>query len=172
MCPEWSKRGGIVGRGVLLDYLGWTKATYHPCRRHGISIAELEQVAAWQNVSFRPGDILLIRSGFVKWYNEASSAERVEYVEHGTEFAGVEGSKEAVKWFWNHRFAAVGGDASVFEAWPAVEEIWRLHDNLIALFGMPIGEMFDLERLSEVCRASPLELLLHQRAVEFPRGHC
>jgi hypothetical protein len=27
-----------------------------------------------------------------------------------------------------------------------------LHDNLLSLFGTPIGEMFDLERLAETCK--------------------
>jgi hypothetical protein len=27
-----------------------------------------------------------------------------------------------------------------------------LHDNLLALFGTPIGEMFDLEKLAETCK--------------------
>lgn len=31
-----------------------------------------------------------------------------------------------------------------------------LHDNLLALFGMPIGEMFDLDKLAQTC-------MLHNR---------
>ncbi len=27
-----------------------------------------------------------------------------------------------------------------------------LHDNLIALFGMPVGEMFDLDELADICQ--------------------
>jgi kynurenine formamidase len=171
---EWSKRGGIVGRGILLDYLTWSRDNnrpYNPAERFGITISDLEAVAAVQGVTFRPGDILLIRSGFVEWYNNASDAAREQFVVNGSEFGGVEGSAESVKWFWDKRFAAVGGDASVFEAWPAKEERWRLHDNLIALFGMPVGEMFDLERLSEVCKENKKWSFLFTSApLNFPGG--
>lgn len=144
-----------MGRGILLDYHAWAAehgVIYSPVEYHGITIDDLEAVAAWQGTRFVPGDILLIRSGFVDWYQAASPRERVTGTAEATAWAGVEGSETAVRWFWNRRFSAVGGDASVFEAWPAKEGRWRLHDNLIALFGMPVGEMFDLERLSAMCK--------------------
>lgn len=41
-------------------------------------------------------------------------------------------------------FAAVGGDAPAFEAWPRKADFF-LHEYLLALWGCLIGEMFDLE---------------------------
>lgn len=82
-------------------------------------------MAKSQGTELHQGDILLIRSGFVKWYNEASSEERRAGTELGSEWAGVEGTRESVEWLWNHHFAAVGGDANVFEAWPAKDERYR-----------------------------------------------
>lgn len=38
------------------------------------------------------------------------------------------------------------------EAWPCQDKRFWLHEWLLAGWGMPIGELFDLERLSEVCR--------------------
>ncbi|KAK6383965.1 hypothetical protein LTS17_003257 [Exophiala oligosperma] len=152
---QWSKNGGIVGRGILLDYHSWAQEhniDYSPIDRYPISEKDLETVAAWQGTEFRQGDILLIRSGFVKWYKEASSEDRRRGTVGGSTWAGIEGTEESVKWLWNRHFAAVGGDANVFEAWPARHERWRLHDNLIALFGMPVGEMFDLDELAEACK--------------------
>lgn len=115
-----------------------------------------------------------MRSGFVKWHNEASFDERRRGTELGSEWAGVEGTRESVEWLWEKHFAAVGGDANVFEAWPATDERYRpyplfkyildhetqiwltgstgLHDVLLALWGTPIGEMFNLEELAETCR--------------------
>lgn len=125
---EWSKAGGIVGRGILLDYSSWAQQQgihYSPIERHVISEKDLEAVAAWQGTAFSHGDILLIRSGFVKWYNEASPEDRKCGTVDGSTWAGVEGTPESVEWFWNRHFAAVGGDANVFEAWPAKEERWR-----------------------------------------------
>lgn len=125
---EWSKGGGIVGRGVLLDYLAWAKSQgkhYSPIDYHAISEKDLEAVAAAQGTELRLGDILLIRSGFVKWYKEASESERRRGTADGSAWAGVGGTQECVEWFWNHHFAAVGGDANVFEAWPAQNENYR-----------------------------------------------
>lgn len=122
---QWSKRGGIVGRGILLDYSRWAEKQgiqYSPIERHGISEKDLEAVAAWQGTTFRQGDILLIRSGFVKWYKESSPQERRSGTAEGVTWAGVEGTKESVEWIWNKHFAAVAGDANVFEAWPAKDE--------------------------------------------------
>ncbi|KIW65320.1 hypothetical protein PV04_07590 [Phialophora macrospora] len=171
---RWSERGGVVGRGVLLDYLSWAQErgiSYSPIERHAISERDLEAVAAWQGTEFRQGDILLIRSGFVKWYKEASSEERRKGTADGSTWAGVEGTKESVEWIWNRHFAAVGGDANVFEAWPAKDERWRLHDNLIALFGMPVGEMFDLDELAETCRRlNKWSFLFTSAPLNFPGG--
>lgn len=124
----------------------------------------------------------------MKWYNEASFEERRRGTELGSEWAGLEGTRESVEWLWEKHFAAVGGDANVFEAWPAADERYRpsapylnisltspiriyppvinenphiwadfsicigLHDVLLALWGTPIGEMFNLEELAETCR--------------------
>ena len=130
---EWSQDGGIVGRAILLDYLSYAQShniTYSPVTRHTITPGDLEAVAAAQGTVFRPGDILLVRSGFVKWHNEASLEERRQGTELGTDWAGVEGTRESVEWLWEKHFAAVGGDANVFEAWPAKDERYRMFDPL------------------------------------------
>ncbi|KAJ5609952.1 hypothetical protein N7510_006671 [Penicillium lagena] len=125
---KWTERGGIVGRGILLDYLSWADSKgihYSPVEYHEISVQDLEAVAKAQGTEIRPGDILLIRSGFVKWYNEASTKERVSGTAEGKAWAGVVGTQETVTWMWDHHLAAVGGDANAFEAWPAKDEIYR-----------------------------------------------
>jgi kynurenine formamidase len=163
-----------VGRGVLLDYAAWAhdnNIQYSPIRYHEITVKDLEAVAKAQGTILKPGDILLIRSGFVSWYMNATGSERLEGSANAREWAGVQGSEETVRWLWNHHFSAVGGDASVFEAWPAKDETWRLHDNLIALLGMPIGEMFDLERLSEECqKARQWSFFFTSAPINFPGG--
>ncbi len=171
---QWSKHGGIVGRGILLDYLSWAESQgidYSSIERHTISEKDLEAVAAWQGTNFEVGDILLVRSGFVKWHNNASDAERKAGIADGEAWAGVEGTEASVEWFWNHHFAAVGGDANVFEAWPAKDERYRLHDVFLAMWGMPIGEMFDLDELAEVCkRHQRWSFFFTSAPLNFPGG--
>jgi len=154
---QWTKRGGIAGRGVLIDYYSWAQSqgiAYSPgLDRHCISEKDLEAAAAAQGTVFKRGDILLIRSGYVKWHNEAPSEDRQKGTELAKHWTGLEGTPSSIEWLWNHHFSAVAGDACVFEAWPAKDEKYRLHDNLISMWGTPVGEMFDLERLAETCKA-------------------
>jgi hypothetical protein len=56
-----------------------------------------------------------------------------------------------VDWLHDCWFAAVAGDAPSFEAWPTQEGFY-LHEYLLPLWGNPIGEMFDLEKLAKTCR--------------------
>lgn len=119
---EWLKKGGVVGRGVLLDYASWAEKnniTYSAASKHLISYKDLEQIAADQKVEFKVGDILMVRTGWIKWYNEASDAERVDGCKTHHNYIGVEGTAESIPWLWNHHFSALVGDNMAFEAWPA-----------------------------------------------------
>lgn len=86
--------------------------------RHRITLDVLKAIAVEQGVTFRAGDILLVRSGWIRWYNEHSPEERVARVKNGSEYVGVDGSEEVVEWLWDSHFAAVAGDAIGWEAWP------------------------------------------------------
>ncbi|TKA23881.1 hypothetical protein B0A50_07016 [Salinomyces thailandicus] len=149
---RWSSEGGgIAGRGVLLDYLTYAQERnieFSPVNNHAITTRDLEACASSQGVEFFHGDILLVRTGFVQWHNQATPEEQARVTGQGGGWAGVEGSKETLRWFWSKKFAAVGGDAIVFEVWPPLDAEYRLHDHFLALWGMPIGELFDLETLA------------------------
>jgi Putative cyclase len=124
--PEWSKAGGIAGRGVLLDYVAYAQRhniKYAVPGRHAITYKDLETMAREEKVEFRPGDVLLVRGGYVKWHNEASHEERLK----GTavhEYCGVEGSKGCIEWMWQHHFAAVASDTPAFETVPPTDEFY------------------------------------------------
>ena len=119
---HWHKRGGLVGRGVLIDYKRYADAhgiAYSPFSDKRIIIAELEAVAKEQGVAFKQGDIIIIRSGFTEALTGMSGEKQEEAL--GThQTCGVEGTPEAAKWFWNKHFAAVAGDAIAFETVPPV----------------------------------------------------
>ncbi|KAF2100696.1 hypothetical protein NA57DRAFT_36901 [Rhizodiscina lignyota] len=150
---HWCERGGIVGRGVLIDYVSWAQrkgVKYDPWTTHRIPISDVQAIAEEQGLKFRPGDILLVRTGFTKKYEESSREERLRINSVG-EYVGVDSSPECVEWLWNNHFAAVAGDSIGFEAWPAKDVKYRLHDTLLAMWGMPLGEMWDLEELAREC---------------------
>lgn len=173
---------GICGRGVLLDvfeYLShhgtgdvqrddytWSHwpsygggKAYDPRTGFRITVADLLATAKHQNVTFRRGDILLVRSGFTARYYSLSPSERAAWSDPqpksntpGMEFAGVEQSEEMKAFLWNNHFAAVAGDSPAFEARPTKHGECMLHETLLAMWGMPIGELFDLEPLADTCR--------------------
>lgn len=118
---DWDKRGGIAGRGVLLDYCAWAERQgieYTPMSRHPITVSDLLAIAEEEKVTFQPGDILLVRTGWIKWYEENDEAMRLKYITNGNAWAGVEGCEETLEWLWNNHFAAVAGDSIGWECWP------------------------------------------------------
>ncbi|CAL5870679.1 uncharacterized protein PFLUO_LOCUS4919 [Penicillium psychrofluorescens] len=158
---------GIAGRGILLDYWGYANAhnkVYDPYSSHAITVSELRACASWQGLDLRPaseggsirvGDILLVRSGFVARYGQLSPVERYAAATrtHGDMcFAGVARGEDTKDFLHDSYFAAVAGDSPTFEVWPVTPGDDYLHQNLLALWGCPLGEMWDLERLAEMCR--------------------
>ncbi|KAJ8114129.1 hypothetical protein OPT61_g3909 [Boeremia exigua] len=123
---------------------------------------------AQTGVQARDGDLLLVRTGFTEQYAKLGEQERKELAGKPPAFAGVESSKETLRWIWESGFVAVAGDAPSFEMAPLVGDhnkpggIWKgeewegdmqggglLHQWLLGGWGVMIGEMWDLERLCE-----------------------
>lgn len=147
----------ITGRGVLLDWYSW--ATEQGIQidhfaSHGIPLSELQAVAAAQKVQFRPGDILLIRTGWLPAYNAISEDQKAALPHRPVRSScGVEASEDAIRWHWDNAFAAVASDTVAYEAWPS-PKLWgvSMHEVFLSGWGMPIGESFDLEGLAVKCR--------------------
>jgi hypothetical protein len=79
----------------------------------------LEAAAKAQGLTFKQGDILLVRSGLTKWFNEASDTDRDAYFTNPLKAAvGIAPTPETVSWVWDHHFAAVAGDALAWEHVP------------------------------------------------------
>lgn len=74
------------------------------------------------------------------------------------EVCGVEGSVEMARWLWNHHFAAIASDNVAVEAMPPMDDgevlpltNLVLHQWCLGLFGMPLGELWDLKELAKQC---------------------
>lgn len=149
----WSEKG-IVGRGVLLDWYSWRQQqgkSVEPFKTGTITLSELQETAKAQGTEIKFGDILIIRSGYMDHWTQKSVAELQELagvLPPG--FLGVEQSEEMLEWIWTN-FSAVAGDQPSFECWPTQKE-YMLHEVLLAGWGCPIGELFDLETLAEQCK--------------------
>ncbi|KAF4414939.1 cyclase [Fusarium acutatum] len=144
---------------------------YDAFTSHAIHLDELKAVAAYQNVEFQVGDILLVRSGYTATYYEYEKSAPERLVEAGTHkphLTGLAQTGEMKTWLHDTYFTAVAGDAPSFECWPTTQK-WHLHEYLLACWGVPIGEMFDLEESSSVCPMFTEEtvvLLLCKHAAE------
>lgn len=118
---HWHDRGGLVARGVLLDFRAWADQQgrkWNCFSDDSITTDELEQVAAWEGVELRQGDVIIIRTGFTEELEDAGTHEKQQELLGTHHCCGVFGSRETAKWFWNHHPAAVAGDAIAFEQIP------------------------------------------------------
>lgn len=186
----WTEHG-IAGRGILLDYRSYCEkkgAAFNSYEADRISYAELEACGKDQGIDIRPqaqggdiqiGDMLFIRSGFIKTYFSKSKEERDKLAvrphqlgpDDGQRYAGVKQEEAMIDWLHDSYFATVAGDSPTFEAWPsnqgerylprslyqkeALTDMileYYLHEYLLAMWGCPLGEMVDLERLSQICK--------------------
>lgn len=96
----------------------------------------------------------MIRSGYIEHYNGLSQEARAAITGTGIydfNFVGVKVDDDMLDFLHDNYFAAVAGDMPAFEAWPP-KAPFVAHTFLLPCWGLPIGEMWDLERLAEVCR--------------------
>ncbi|KAL1612221.1 hypothetical protein SLS60_000445 [Paraconiothyrium brasiliense] len=151
---HWA-REGIAGRGVLIDYASWAEKKglkYTTISQHEVRLKDIEQIAKESGVTFRRGDILFIRIGMTKEWDTVMTTEQKEaYAAQSIpKHAGVEATQDVLRWIWDNKISAVASDAISWEVYPPTGELF-LHEFLLAGWGMPIGEMFDLEALSKIC---------------------
>ncbi|MGH9799717.1 MAG: cyclase family protein, partial [Blastocatellia bacterium] len=156
---HWARQG-IAGRGVLIDFERFAAAhgiAFTPGERYGITAEQMQAAAKWQGVSFQTGDILLLRVGWIEWYNSLNEEQRTQLAQPGAmQVAGLGQGEDSLRFLWDNHFAAIASDNPSFEANPfaGAENAppgEALHDTIIGLWGMPIGEMFQLDALAADC---------------------
>lgn len=149
----WAQEG-ICGRGVLLDYHEWRikqGRDHHAFETGNITVSDLKAVAKEQGTEFKFGDILFIRSGYMDAYYKLSREEiEKQRMKQPLAFTGIEQSDETMEFLWSN-FSAAGADHPSLEAWPTQKD-YALHEVMLAGWGMPIGELFDLEKLGAHCK--------------------
>ncbi|KAH8807132.1 hypothetical protein F5884DRAFT_788592 [Xylogone sp. PMI_703] len=152
---HWAKEG-IAGRGVLIDYASWAEQNdikYSTFSTHQITLENILAIAKQCNLVFETGDILFLRIGVTKEWETMTDTRKNAYAKSSNpEHAGVEATTEVLKWLWDTRFCAIAGDGLSWEVYPPQNPDMFLHEYIIAGWGMPIGELFDLEALSQACK--------------------
>jgi kynurenine formamidase len=152
-------RAGIAGRFVLADVERYRRARGRPLQpgtAEVISVEEVEATLAAQGVALATGDILLLRFGWLAWYDALDAAARAALAtDSGTlATAGLAPHEATARWLWDRHVAAVAADNPSLEVMPSTFDVDSfLHFRLLGLLGLPIGEMFDLEALAADCAA-------------------
>jgi kynurenine formamidase len=165
---------GVVGRGVLVDVDTWRHATGQPLR-HGesdiITVADIEATLADQRTTIESGDVLLVRTGWINWYEQLDVGGRSELAkEPCLPAVGLDPSEDMARYLWDAQISAVaadnpglevapiGGVASAdtlatIERDPSQRYLISLHSRLMVMLGIPFGELFALDTLASQCRA-------------------
>ncbi|KAG6358996.1 hypothetical protein INS49_012516 [Diaporthe citri] len=153
---HWVNSGGIVGRGVLLDYAEYMAAhgiVYDVFNNTEILASDLDAVLAFQNTTTRPGDILFVRSNLTTRFKELSQEAQNAYSgANPLPGMGVKSEEATLRWIWDREPAAVASDMISFEITPMVATPFLLDEWLLAGWGMPIGELFDLQKLGDTAK--------------------
>jgi kynurenine formamidase len=147
-------RRGIAAPFVLLD-LTTGEEPWRSGRSRSYSATDLEDALTRQEVTLWPGTVLLVRTGWMRGYEQASPSQRRELAAAGEALVapGLRAEEETARWLWDKGVAAVASDSPALESTPFDQSTddGFLHYRLIALLGMPLGELFYLERLAADC---------------------
>ena len=188
---SWARRG-IVGRGVLADVSSWRQAQGRPLH-HGypdpITVDDLRATLEEQGTNLEVGDVLLIRTGWIAWYETLDGPTRRRIsLPDGLTSVGLEPTEDMARFLWDTHVAAVAADNPALEIWPLgacaapelVEAIRAdperepeilLHSRLLAMLGIPIGELWFLEALAADCRNDGRwQFLLTSAPLRLPSG--
>jgi len=131
----------IFTKGVLLDVAAY-KGVSELAEAYEITVEDLEETTKSQNVNVNEGDVILIRTGWGKFWNQKN---KFLGGEQGAPGPGVEAGKWLAKW----KPLAVGSDTSAFEVMNHDNITLEVHMILIAQNGIHIIENMNLEELSK-----------------------
>jgi hypothetical protein len=122
-----------------------------------------------QEVTIEPGDLLLIRTGWTTWYRSLGADARHTLASGRiTASCGLRPGQELAALLWDLHIAAVAADNPAVEVTPFggitdTEEMIAAftdpataadtfaHFRLLPLLGIPLGELWDLDRLADDC---------------------
>ncbi len=129
----------FVNRGVLLDVARHKKVDALAPGEE-ITAEDLEATARAQGVEVRPGDSVLIRTGFGKFFGD-----KAKYM--GLRPGPGEG---AAKWLAAKKVFLTGADQLTYEVYPEKGTVFPAHRILIADHGIYIVENMNLEALADM----------------------
>ncbi len=143
----------IVTRGLVLDIarLKGVDALDEISPGYAITADDLAGAAELARVSPEPGDVILVRTGQMRYYH---AGDRHRY-SVGTDFSQPGLSVDAVPWIRDHDLAGAFVDTYAYEAFPPTQPDWSdclaVHLLQIRDMGLIQGQNWDLEELAVAC---------------------
>jgi kynurenine formamidase len=188
---HWAQRG-IVGRAVLADIGRWRASIGRPLRydeSDPIEPDEIQQCLDAQGTVLEQGDVLLLRTGWIGWYEGTDLATRQRLAEPASlATPGLRSGERLAEVLWDLHIAAIGCDNPAVEVWPPgalstpeheaevradrrrLHEIFT-HTILLPMLGLPLGEMWNLEALAADCAADGrYECMFTSAPLNLPNG--
>ncbi|WP_290055590.1 cyclase family protein [Amycolatopsis solani] len=154
----------IAGRGLLIDVEGLLAAEGAPLdhrRGPALDVDVLDRALRAQHERVRPGDLVLVHTGWARWFLDADPAVRSE-VRDARRATGFRQTRELPEWLWDNQVAVFATDTFAVEVLPvatdtylasAPEDAGMMHQELIAKLGVPLGELWNLTALVADSRA-------------------
>ena len=127
----------IFRRGVLLDIAGQQRVETLP-EDFEISAAHIEQASAAQGVQISAGDVVLLRTGWARFWRDAARFLN--------QFRGPGPAEEGAHWLSSRQIFAAGSDTIAFELVPS--QTMPVHVHLLVESGIHIIECLNLEQLA------------------------
>jgi kynurenine formamidase len=145
----------IVARGVMVDVASFKGVDALPSHSV-IAVEDLEGALRKQNTELRPGDVVLIRTGTLRFWGESGNDTEGLIAKHDS--AGI--NLETARWLVEQKGAMlIGSDTSGLEYGPRPEDttayrakyksFMPVHNYLLIQQGVHIGEFHNLEGLSK-----------------------
>jgi kynurenine formamidase len=139
-------RRDIVARAVLLD-IARLRGVERMAKGEAILPDELDRACARARVTIEPGDVVLVRTG---WLSVFTRDENRAAFWEGEPGLGI----ECAEWLAARKVAAVAADNYAVEVLPGeTDTMVPLHMVLLRDAGIVLGELFDLEELAVDCAA-------------------
>ena len=127
----------LVRRGVLLDIAGQENLPSLPANFE-ITPEQLETAARSQQLEIAPGDVVLLRTGWGAFFEDAARFE--------SQMRGPGPGEKAARWLSSGKVFATGSDTINFELVPSHN--YPVHVHLLVESGIHIMECLNLEQLA------------------------
>ena len=139
---------GVVTRGVLLDLPRFWQASGQAVdafEERAITVDELQATADLMGARPGPGDVILLRTGWVdQMRRDGFPAEHLAMPVG----VGLHAGPEMARYLWDAGVFAVAADNPAVEVLPGDPAVGSLHRRCLAGLGLPFGELWDLEGLA------------------------